>query len=80
MALSRYSQYKIIIALDSKKHQGLRTGDALSLAGLNVVLQSDLSNFSAASKARVGRITGIADPLFGMLEGWGLLSESLCHA
>lgn len=29
MALSRYSQYKIIIAPDSKKRQGLRTGDVV---------------------------------------------------
>lgn len=52
-------------------------GDALTIAELNVVLQSDLSNFSAASKARVGRITGIADPLFGVLEGYGAYFQNL---
>lgn len=52
-------------------------GDTFSIAALNVVLQGDLSNFSAASKARVGRITGIADPLFGVLEGYGAYFQNL---
>lgn len=52
-------------------------GDALSIAELNVVLQSDLSDLCAASKARVGRITGIADPLFGVLDGYGAYFQNL---
>lgn len=52
-------------------------GDTLHIASLNVVLQSDLSNFASASKARVGRITGIADPLFGVLDGYGAYFQNL---
>lgn len=52
-------------------------GDTFSIAELNVVLQSDLTNFSAASKVRVGKITGIADPLFGVLEGYGAYFQNL---
>lgn len=54
-----------------------REDDVLSIGELNVVLQSDLSDFSAASKARVGRITGIADPLFGVLDGYGAYFQNL---
>lgn len=51
--------------------------DTFSMAGLNVIRQDSLGNFSAAMKVRVGRISGIADPLFGVLNGYGAYFQNL---
>ncbi len=52
-------------------------GDTFSIADLNVVALDDLSDYASAAKARVGRITGIADPLFGVLDGYGAYFQNL---
>ena len=41
------------------------------IAELNIVRLSTVSAFTESVKARIGRISGIADPLFGVLEGYG---------
>lgn len=52
-------------------------GDTFSVADLNVVALDELSDYGSATKGRVGRITGIADPLFGVLEGYGAYFQNL---
>ncbi len=52
-------------------------GDTFCIADLNVVRLSDLSDYPASSKVRVGKITGIADPLFGVLDGYGAYFQNL---
>lgn len=47
------------------------------VADLNVVRLSDIATFSKATKARMGKITGIIDPVFGMLEGYGAYFQNL---
>lgn len=59
------------------KYTDYDENDWWEIAELNIVRQSDLSNFSAAMKVRVGRITGVADPLFGVLEGYGAYFQNL---
>lgn len=59
------------------KYADYDENDWWEIAELNIVRQSDLSNFSAAMKVRVGRITGVADPLFGVLEGYGAYFQNL---
>lgn len=43
----------------------------LEVAELNIIRQSDIAVFTDATKARVGKISGIADPVFGILDGYG---------
>lgn len=52
-------------------------GDWFEIADLNIVLQSDVSVFSNATKARVGKIKGIIDPVFGILEGYGAYFQNM---
>lgn len=54
-----------------------RENDWWEIADLNVIELSSLGTFSNATKARVGHITGIADPLFGFLEGYGAYFQRL---
>ncbi len=55
----------------------LTEGEWAEIADLNIVLQSDISTFSNATKARVGKIKGIIDPVFGVLEGYGAYFQNL---
>lgn len=47
------------------------------ISDLNVVRLSDIATFAKATKARMGKITGIIDPVFGMLEGYGAYFQNL---
>ena len=56
----------------------LRTkGDWCEIADLNIVLQSDISTFAGATKARIGKVKGIVDPVFGVLDGYGAYFQNL---
>lgn len=55
----------------------LAAGEWCEVADLNVCLLEHLSSFADASKIRVGRITGVTDPLFGMLQGYGAYFQRL---
>lgn len=52
-------------------------GDWCEIANLNIVQQSDISTFAGATKARVGKIKGVIDPVFGVLEGYGAYFQNL---
>lgn len=52
-------------------------GDWCEIADLNIVRQSDISTFAGATKARVGKIKGVVDPVFGVLEGYGAYFQNL---
>lgn len=47
------------------------------VSDLNVVRLSDIATSAKATKARMGKITGIIDPVFGMLEGYGAYFQNL---
>lgn len=47
------------------------------IADFNIVLQSDISTFADATKARIGKVSGIVDPVFGVLEGYGAYFQNL---
>ena len=51
--------------------------DWCEIENLNVVRLSDIATFSKASKARIGKITGVVDPIFGKLEGYGAYFQNL---
>lgn len=67
--------YKRVLSLDLTG--GLTAGDWMEIADLNVCLLSTLSSLNGASKIRVGKITGIVDPLFGLLQGYGAYFQRL---
>lgn len=64
-----------VLAFDLSGH--LDPGDWCEVADLNVSLLDHLASFSEAAKIRIGRITGVADPLFGMLQGYGAYFQRL---
>ncbi|MFC4672757.1 hypothetical protein ACFO6W_03515, partial [Dysgonomonas termitidis] len=41
------------------------------IADLNIILQSAISTFANAAKVRIGKVKGIVDPVFGVLDGYG---------
>jgi hypothetical protein len=53
------------------------SGVWVEIADLNIVLQADMANFANASKVRVGKVKGIIDPVFGVLEGYGAYFQNL---
>ncbi len=53
------------------------TNDWCEIADLNIVRLSSVSVFTDATKARVGKVSGIIDPVFGVLEGYGAYFQNL---
>lgn len=54
-----------------------KENDWCEIADLNIVLLSDIANFNNASKARVGKLSGIVDPIFGVMDGYGAYFQNL---
>ncbi|AUI45578.1 hypothetical protein PL674_05455 [Phocaeicola vulgatus] len=52
-------------------------GDWCELADLNILRLSSVSAFGDAAKARVGKVCGIIDPVFGILDGYGAYFQNL---
>ena len=60
-----------------KINPNLSGNEWCEVCDLNVVRLSDIATFAKATKARMGKITGIIDPVFGMLEGYGAYFQNL---
>lgn len=69
------AEYARVLAFDLSGH--LDPGDWCEIGDLNVCRLEHLSSFSEAAKIRIGRITGVTDPLFGMLQGYGAYFQRL---
>ena len=69
------AEYLRVLTFDLAAY--LSVGDWCEISDLNVCLLEHLSSFTDASKIRVGRITGVSDPLFGMLQGYGAYFQRL---
>ncbi|GAB6013554.1 hypothetical protein, partial [Viscerimonas tarda] len=69
-------QYRRSFSIDLTVHL-LSESDWVEIADLNIVLQADLANFANASKVRIGKVKGIIDPVFGVLEGYGAYFQNL---
>lgn len=52
-------------------------GDWCEVADLNIVRLSSLTACAEATKARVGKVSGITDPVFGVLDGYGAYFQNL---
>ena len=55
----------------------LSTNDELWISDFNIILLSSVANFGEASKMRVGKLSGITDPVFGTLDGYGGYMQKL---
>jgi len=64
---SHYSRSLTIILNEALKTEG----DWCEIAELNIVALSSVANFNLGTKARIGKITGVIDPIFGVLDGYG---------
>ena len=47
------------------------TDDKVEIADFNIILLSSLTNFDEASQIRVGKLSGLVDPVFGQLDSYG---------
>lgn len=45
--------------------------DNVEIADFNIILLSSLTNFNDASQIRVGKLSGLVDPVFGQLDSYG---------
>lgn len=68
-------QYDRSLLIDLTSH--LSEGDWCEISDLNLVLLSDVSDFSKSTKSRIGKIKGIVDPIFGAIDGYGAYFQSL---
>lgn len=55
----------------------LSAGDEVWISDFNIILLSSVANFGEASKMRVGKLSGINDPVFGTLDGYGGYMQKL---
>ena len=73
-------QYKLHVVTIDWSGRHLRTfklqrdcnhEDSVEIADFNIILLSSLTNFNDASQIRVGKLSGLVDPIFGQLDSYG---------
>lgn len=69
----RYSRSLLINLCGHLKAEG----DWCEIADLNIVRMSSVASYAEASKVRVGKVSGIVDPVFGVLDGYGAYFQNL---
>ncbi len=57
--------------------QNLGVGDWVEIADFNIILLDSISHFGEATSMRIGKLDGIADPVFGSLTGYGAYVQKL---
>lgn len=57
--------------------QLINEGDWCEFSDLNIVRLSSVSTFAGSTKSRVGKVSGIIDPVYGVLEGYGAYFQRL---
>lgn len=70
------SQYQRSFSIDLTS-QLIQEKASCQIADLNIILQSDISTFSNATKVRLGKLQGVVDPIFGVLDGYGAYFQNL---
>lgn len=55
----------------------LSSKEYIEISDFNIITLSSISTFKEASKAVFGTISGIVDPIFGTLKGYGVYTEKL---
>lgn len=69
-------QYSRSFSLELAGHL-TNEGDWCEVADLNIIRLSALGSFADSIKARVGKVSGIIDPVFGVLDGYGAYFQNL---
>jgi len=69
-------QYSRSLCLELTGHLS-ESGDWCEISDLNIVRLSSVASFSGATKSRVGKVSGIIDPVYGILEGYGAYFQRL---
>lgn len=69
-------QYSRSFSLDLTGHL-TESEDWCEISDLNIVRLSSVATFSKATKSRVGKVSGIIDPVYGVLEGYGAYFQRL---
>lgn len=57
--------------------QNLGVNDWVEIADFNIILLDSISNFGDATSMRIGKLDGVADPVFGTLTGYGAYIQKL---
>lgn len=57
--------------------QNLGINDWVEIADFNIILLDSISNFGDATSMRIGKLDGVADPVFGTLTGYGAYIQKL---
>ena len=55
----------------------MKAHDEVWIADFNIILLSSVTNFNDACHTRVGKLTGIIDPVFGQLDSYGSYIQKL---
>lgn len=58
-------------------NDSLQEGDNVEIADLNIILLSSVANFAGGMKLRIGKLSGVNDPVFGTLENYGAYLQRL---
>lgn len=77
--------FRAINVINSGRHlrtfkldvQNLGVNDWVEIADLNIILLDSISNFGDATSMRIGKLDGVADPVFGTLTGYGAYIQKL---
>lgn len=69
-------QYSRSLSLDLTGHLG-ESGDWCEISDLNIVRLSSVAGFTNSTKSRVGKVSGIVDPVYGVLDGYGAYFQRL---
>lgn len=75
VTIDNSGRYRRVVAFNF--NDALQEGDVISISDLNIILLSSVANFGEGMKMRVGRLTGISDPVFGTLEDYGMYAQRL---
>lgn len=67
-------QYERCFSIDLS---GISEGEWCEIAEMNILPYSAASSLGKSVKGRIGKITGIVDPLFGRLQGYGAYFQNL---
>lgn len=77
--------FQAVNVLNSGRHlrtfkldlQNMTSGSWVEIADFNIILLDSISNFADATSMRIGKLDGVADPVFGTLTGYGAYIQKL---
>lgn len=68
ITIKNSGRHKRAVTMDMKS---LQQNQEIYIADFNIIRLGSLANFGDSSQIRVGKLTGIVDPVFGKLDGYG---------